>query len=65
MVPPQTMPRFSPLSSCMAPASANTSSWIGESLIEVLSRPEEGAGLGDRVRSVDSLSGGATVPVKY
>lgn len=36
---------------------ANTSNWMGESLIEVLSIPLDGAGLGERVRSVDSLSG--------
>lgn len=31
---------------------------MGESLTDVLSRPLDGAGLGERVLSVDSVSGG-------
>lgn len=34
---------------------------MGESFMELLSRPLDGAGLGERVRSVDSVSGGARV----
>lgn len=58
MVPPQITPRFSPDISKIWCSEAKQSNWMGESLMELLSKPLEGAGLGDRVRSVDSPSCG-------
>lgn len=56
IVPPQITPRLSSDISNIGCSEDNTSNWIGESLIELLSNPLDGAGLGDRVRSVDSPS---------
>lgn len=54
-------PRCSPETSPTLVSEVSTSSWMGESFTEVLSKPLDGAGLGERVRSVEVVSGGGSV----